>query len=165
MSTYLSAMWELPPVSPRLRQLSSTYTVTITVAAGLIVGVIVAASLAASHVEEAMADRSAAAAALYMDNFLEAEVQELSTRDSLSDQRRAVSERLLSPVSIGRPVVGFRIWVGDRLVFGNDRNLIGNLFAGTAAGRRAAEEYVAADLDGAESEDDAQIRDLAPTHP
>jgi signal transduction histidine kinase len=95
-----------------------------------------------------------------MESFVEAHVQELATKDSLSDQKRVVLERLLSPVSIGRPVVGFRVWAGHRLVFGDDRSLIGNWFAGTAAQRRAEEGYVIAELEGPESEDDAQIRAL-----
>jgi hypothetical protein len=79
------------------------------------------ASVAAKHVREALLQRSAATTALYMDSIVAPHVQDLATAGALSDAKRKALESLLSPTAIGRPIVGFRIWVGNRIVFSNDR--------------------------------------------
>ncbi len=93
--------------------------------------------MAAERVRDSAVHRSAAAAALYMDSFLAANVQELATQSSLSDENRMTLERLLSPSAMRRPVVAFRVWSGDMIAFSNERALIGQRFPHDRARDRA----------------------------
>src|SRR6476619_5783525 len=76
-------------------------------------GLVFVGVLAASKIEDGIVHRSAAATALYMDSFVERHVQELATSSALSAENREALENLLAPATIGRPIVSFRIWVGD----------------------------------------------------
>src|SRR5262245_60971411 len=62
------------------------------------------------NVRENIIQRSAAAAALYIASFVEPHVQQLGTREALSENNRQALERVLSPASMHRPVIAFRIW-------------------------------------------------------
>src|SRR5215467_5167962 len=62
------------------------------------------------HIREHAIQRAAGGVALYMDSVVERHVQELATRSTLSDDNLRALERLLSPASMHRPVVAFRIW-------------------------------------------------------
>ena len=120
-------------------------------------GMAIAATIASNYVNGAMAHRYAAATALYMDSFVTPYVQELATKSTLSQVNRELLETLFAPTTIGRPVVGFRIWSDDRIIFSNDRDMIGRSFDHSSARSRAWAGEVAADLDSLDSEDDVQI--------
>src|SRR5215468_3235230 len=77
----------------------------------LICATFYACSLVAQHIQELFANKAGGSTALYMDSFVEPLVQELASQPTLSVENRAALERLLSPASIGKPVVAFRIWV------------------------------------------------------
>lgn len=119
-----------------------------------------AAWVAASYVKDAMIHRSAAATALYMDSFIAPHVQKLATRSTLSDAERDTLERLLAPTAVGRPIVGFRIWVEDRIIFSNEHEMIGRTFGPTAVRSGALAGGVSAQLDGLDGEDDVEIAAL-----
>ena len=87
------------------------------------------ATIVSAHIKENAVQQAAAATALYMDSFVASQVQELATSDVLSAYNREALESLLSPASMHRPVVAFRIWKGDTIVFSNERALIGKTFA------------------------------------
>ena len=112
------------------------------------------------HVRENVVQQSAAAAALYMDSFVERHVQELSTKPVLSEENRQALERLLSPASMHRPIIAFRIWKGDTIVFSNERELIGKAFARTASRERAWQGHMAAEFEQPDGDDDEQVRSL-----
>ena len=92
-------------------------------------GLLFVGVVAAAQIEDGMVHRSAAATALYMDSFVEGHVQELGTGSALLPENREALEKLLAPAAIGRPIVSFRIWVDDTIVFSNRRDLIGRTFA------------------------------------
>ena len=100
-------------------------------------GAIYVCSFVASHIEQAFGHKAAASAALYMDGFVEPLVQELGAKASLSSENRQALERLLSPTSIGKPIVAFRIWIGDRVAFSNPSEIVGRLFPASAERERA----------------------------
>ncbi len=122
------------------------------VALAVMCGAIYVCSFVASHIEQAFCHKAAASAALYMDSFVEPLVQELGAKASLSSENRQALERLLSPTSIGKPIVAFRIWIDDRVVFSNHSEIVGRLFPASAERERAFQGDVVAkfDLDGAE---------------
>jgi signal transduction histidine kinase len=128
-------------------------------------GLVVAAmaylgAVVAGHARENVLQRRASAAALYMSNFVERHIQELESKSTLSDENRAVLEGLLSPASMHRPIIAFRIWKGDTVAFSNERDLIGRTFARTAARELALQGQVALEFEQPDGDDDEQVRSL-----
>jgi len=70
-------------------------------------------------------------AALYAESFVESRIQELATRDTLSQESREALDRLMLPQALGQPVVGFRIWKGDTVVYSDKPEYIGKAFPPT----------------------------------
>jgi signal transduction histidine kinase len=130
-----------------------------------IAAVIVLAAMAyvsmfvSNRIEDAMGHRYAAATALYMDNVVSPHVQELAFNRSLSEENRAALEKLLSPASIGRPVISFRIWTGNRIAFSSQRDLIGRSYSPSPDLVRALEGHFVANFE-LEGEDNIQERAL-----
>jgi signal transduction histidine kinase len=118
-----------------------------------------AGSVLASYIEQVFAQKAAASTALYMDSFVEPLVQELTTEPSLSAKNQDALQRLLSPTSAGKPIVAFRIWVGDRIVFSSRREIIGKQFAATLSREHAYQGDVVAKF-GVDGDDDAEERAL-----
>jgi signal transduction histidine kinase len=112
-----------------------------------------------NHIEEVLANKTAASIALYMDSFVEPIVQELATRTTLSPESRTALGRLFEPATIGRPVVSFRIWITDEIVFSSRGDLIGKHFRSTLARKKAFEGEVVAGF-GLEGDDDEHERAL-----
>jgi signal transduction histidine kinase len=114
----------------------------------------------AGHVRETVLQQSASAAALYMDSFVAGRVQQLATKSTLSDEDRLALERLLSPASMHRPIIAFRIWKGDTVAFSNERDIIGQSFARTAAREKAWQGQIAIEFEQPDGDDDEQVRSL-----
>src|SRR5689334_10538152 len=131
------------------------------IAASILVvcGAVYVCSFLGTYIEEAFGNKAAANTALYMDSFIEPLVQGLSSSPSLPAETRGTLERLLSPASIGKPVVGFRIWVGDRIVFSNRSELIGRTYPDSPARTSARQGEVVATF-GPDSDDDEYERSL-----
>jgi signal transduction histidine kinase len=109
------------------------------------------------HIRENTIHRAAAEVALYMDSVVERHVQELATRSSLSEANLQALERLLSPASMHRPVVAFRVWKGDTIIFGNERQLVGRTFPLSATRKRATQGQLGVEFDHPDGDDDEQI--------
>ena len=112
------------------------------------------------HIKDSTVQQSAAAAALYMDSFVERHVQELATKSTLSEENRQALDRLLSPAAMHRPIIAFRIWKGDTIAFSNERELIGKTFAQTASRARAMHGQMAVEFEQPDGDDDEQVRSL-----
>ena len=111
------------------------------------------------HIEELLANKAGASTALYMDSFVEPLVQGLVTTATLSAENRSALENLLAPATIGKPVVSFRIWITDKIVFSSRSDLIGKQFRSTAARNSAFEGNVVARF-GPDGDDDEHERAL-----
>ena len=109
------------------------------------------------HIREHAIQRAAGGVALYMDSVVERHVQELATRSTLSDTTLRALEKLLSPASMHRPVVAFRVWKDDTIIFGNEQQLIGRKFPLTPARRMAAQGQLGVELDHPDRDDDEQV--------
>jgi hypothetical protein len=128
------ALLVLLPVRQWWLGLERARKLTGAVALAVVCGAICVCSFVASHIEQAFGHKAAASAALYMDGFVEPLVQELGLKASLSSENRQALERLLSPTAIGKPIVAFRICIGDRLVFSNIGEIVGRLSRQRGAG-------------------------------
>ena len=129
--------------------------------AAVVCAIAFTAIVGANHAKRELVDRYAAATALYMDSFVSPHVQALATSSVLSEVQRKALQSLLAPTSIGRPIVGFRIWAAeDRIVFSNDHGLIGRQFPPSSVRDRAWEGVVSAELDVPHGGDDVEIRAL-----
>lgn len=147
----LLAAWACMRLAVRLAAAASVVVVAAAVYLGTLVSV---------HVNALAMQKAAADTALYMDSFVASHVQELAASDTLSGENRAKLERLLSPASMHRPVVAFRIWKGDTVVFSNERELIGKIFPRSNARQRALEGQIGVEFELADGDDDVQIRAL-----
>jgi hypothetical protein len=112
-----------------------------------------------NHIEDVLANKAAASTALYMDSFVEPLVQELATRTTLSPESRTALGRLFEPATIGKPVVSFRIWITDEIVFSSRGDLIGKHFRSTDARNGALAGHVVARF-GLDGDDDEHERAL-----
>jgi signal transduction histidine kinase len=143
------------------RNLGRARKLTAALSIGIVCATIYAGSVVAQHIQDVFAHKAAASTALYMDSVVEPLVQELVAKPSLSEQNRAALERLLSPASSGKPVVAFRIWVHDRIVFSSRGELVGKQFAPSPSRTRAFQggEVVAnLDLDGDDDDDERALQ-------
>jgi signal transduction histidine kinase len=149
----------LSPIRVWWQGLERARKLTVALSLVVVIGVVYVCSFVASHIEQAFGHKAAASTALYMDSFVEPLVQELAAKPTLSSENRQALERLLAPASIGKPVVAFRIWVGDRVVFSNRSEMVGRRFPASARRERAFQGDVVAnfELDG---EAEAQERAL-----
>jgi signal transduction histidine kinase len=116
--------------------------------------------LVTGHVRDRAVEQSAAAVAHYMDSFVDGYAQELATRPALSAESREALERLLSPAKMHRPIVAFRIWKGDTVVFSNERDIVGKTIPRTPARERALQGQVAVEFDQPDGDDDDQVMSL-----
>ena len=117
-------------------------------------------TIVSGQIRENAVQRAASSAALYMDGFIALQVQELATEHALSPGVRETLEKLLSPASMHRPVIAFRVWKGDTVAFSNERNLIGKSFPRTAARERAWQGQIGVEFEELDGEDDVQVRSL-----
>ena len=129
------------------------------VSVGIVLATIAAAQLVGQHIQELLANRAGASTALYMDSVVVPLVQELASKPTLSEQNRSALDQLMSPASTGKPVVAFRIWLGDRIVFSTRSELVGKEFPSTPARQRAFAGGVVASL-GLEGDDEDDERAL-----
>lgn len=106
--------------------LSRRFMVTTSLA--LILGMVLVGRWVSGRISEGVVHSHATAAALYTDSFVEPLVQELASGDDIGASGRQALDELLLPRAVGEPIVGFRIWKGDRVVYSNDRSLIGQSF-------------------------------------
>lgn len=125
--------------------------------AAVVCGMALAANVATSHIKEVIASHVATSTALYMESFIVPHVQELATKSALSEDKRKTLASLFAPTAIGKPIVGFRIWVDDTIVFSDDRTMIGRRFALSPSRNRAWAGNIAAELDSLDGDDDVEI--------
>lgn len=123
-------------------------------------GLIFIAMFAASNIEDAIVQKSASATARYMDSFVVRHVQELAATSTLSAESQVALEKLLAPAAIGRPIVSFRIWRGDTVVFSNRRELIGRSFPSDGSRNLALDGTLVAEFGELDDDDNEHERAL-----
>src|SRR5262249_9802518 len=118
---FLTSMPNVPQIAARWRGLRLPFKVAVGASALVAAGMVYLGTVVAGHIRENVLQKRASATALYMSNFVERHIQELESRSTLSDENRAILEGLLSPASMHRPIIAFRVWKGDTVAFSNER--------------------------------------------
>jgi signal transduction histidine kinase len=118
------------------------------------------ASLVTDQLAEAVVDKFAASAALYSDSVVAPLIQETARRSSLSDAKRRELDSIFAPTVIKRPIVSFRIWVGNHIIYSNSPEVIGKEFAPSLSRDQAWNGAVAAEINQLDSDDDAPTKEL-----
>lgn len=157
-----SALYITLLVQERWSGLNVSHKLAGAASAAVLCGAFFAGHIATSHVRKAVVGEAAASTALYMDSFISPHVQELADAAVLSETSRKALAGLLTPTAIGKPIVGFRIWTDQRIVFTNDPNLSGKRFAPSPARNWAwaGNVYVDPSLDTLDGDDDEEVRAL-----
>jgi signal transduction histidine kinase len=153
----------LPPVVQSLSRwqgVNFLHKIAAAVSLVLLIGTVFVAAMIARHAGEAIKDRYGAEVALYTDSFVAPLVQELATRSTISEGTKKELDNLFSPTVIGRPIVGFRIWADNQIIYSNSQRMIGERFPGSPSRTRAWRGGVSAELNELDGDDDVQIRAL-----
>ena len=143
----LDGGWERLSLSKRF----ATITMIILTHGMLVVGYWVA-----GRIEIGVVHDSGARAALYTDSLIEQHLQELATGSPISSENQQALDKLLSRQSLGKPVLGYKIWLGDTVVHSNRRELIGKSFPPDPKRTVAWSGKVAAELHHVDRETGAQ---------
>jgi signal transduction histidine kinase len=126
----------------------------------LLCGTALLAASVSGSIGRAMVDQYGAEVALFTDSFVAPRVQELAAQTTFSEAKKKDLDGLFAPTFIGRPILAFRIWTGDQIIYSNSRDLIGQSFPISRARARAWEGGVATELTQLDGDDDVQIRAL-----
>lgn len=100
----------------------------------LLAGMLLVGSWVASEIENGVVSRAGMMTGLYVDSLVSPRLQSLAGGGPLRDADRGELDRLLSATPLGRQIVLMKIWAPDgRVLYSNDRNLIGQRFPETPA--------------------------------
>jgi len=147
------------PLRGRWNTLASDRALAGATITALICGMGVLGLFVTAHIKDNLVHKAAAATAMYMDSFVAPLAQELAVRTTLSAATQAEISKLLSPASAGRPLIGVRIWVGQTIVFSNDKAAIGKSFPSTPESELAWSGHVTGEFNQID-EDDEQVFDV-----
>ena len=153
----------LPPLVQSLSRwhgVNFVHKIAVAVSLVLLCGMGFVASILARHAGEAIKDSHGAEVALYTDSFVAPLVQELALRPTISEATKKELDNLFSPTVMGRPIVGFRIWADNEIIYSNSQRMIGERFPNSPSKTRAWRGGVSAELNELDGDDDVQIRAL-----
>jgi signal transduction histidine kinase len=131
---------------------------TIATSVVLVAGMVIIGQWITERIVEGIISSNAAAAALYVDSFIEPRLQELKFQSKLSPESAAALDAMMIPNVSGELLVGFRIWKGDTIIYSNERDLIGQTFARNDLRHRAWSGQVAAELNYKYDPENARLR-------
>ena len=108
-----------PAVAPARRRGSLALQYAVASLLILTGGLLVLGWWVGAQIQQGVVHRTAATTALYVENFIVMQVQELSWAERLAPDHIAAIERLLASTSLGREIVSIKIWgPGGRVVYG-----------------------------------------------
>jgi signal transduction histidine kinase len=101
----------------------------------------------ALEIERGVVQRSASNMALFVENYLQPELQELNTRKTLSPVNTVALDSLLKDTTLGQQIVRFKVWGRDGLVlYSTEVAQMGQRFAVDGDLREAWSGQVSADI-------------------
>ena len=157
------ARWCLLPVRQFMSQWagrSFLHRTVVLASAVLLGGAAFIAASVSGKIGTAIVDRYGAEVALFTDSFVAPRVQELAGQSTLSEIKKKELDGLFAPTAIGRPIIAFRIWVDDQIIYSNSRDMIGRRFPLSPARARAWQGGVTTELSHLDGDDEVQIRAL-----
>jgi signal transduction histidine kinase len=157
------ARWCVTPVRESMSQWAAINLMHKVAAAAsilLLCATAFAPALVSGNIGKAIVDRYGAEVALYTASFVAPRVQELAQQSTLSENKKQELDGLFAPTVIGRPILGFRVWSGDEIIYSNSREMIGQRFPLSTARARAWNGGVSTELNHLDGDDEVQIRAL-----
>ena len=163
MMAIVLARWCLLPVRQFMSQWAGSaflYRAVVVASAVLLCATAFIAASVAGKIGTAIVDRYGAEVALFTDSFVAPRVQDLAGQSTLSETKKKELDGLFAPTAIGRPIIAFRIWVDDQIIYSNSRDMIGRHFPLSPARARAWQGGVTTELSHLDGDDEVQIRAL-----
>ena len=163
MIAIVLARWCLLPVRQFMSQWagrSFLHRTVVLASAVLLGGAAFIAASVSGKIGTAIVDRYGTEVALFTDSFVAPRVQELAGQSTLSEIKKKELDGLFAPTAIGRPIIAFRIWVDDQIIYSNSRDMIGRRFPLSPARARAWQGGVTTELSHLDRDDEVQIRAL-----
>lgn len=109
-----------------------------------------------AQIRQGVIHRTAATTALYVENFLVMQLQELGSAQSLSPERVAAIQKLLATTPLGQEIVSVKIWApGGRIVYGENA---GQSFPVTEDQARAWRGWVSSEITNLSASENASQR-------
>lgn len=158
-----SQRWRLFGTSLLARWNKCSLATQFTVVAAIVIGISMAVlgRWVAARIETGVITNVAAAAALYMDRFIEPHVQDLATEPFLSPASQKALSELIKIRGFGEQVVEVKIWRPDgTIVFSNPQGLIGTRLPLNDSLERALRGLVSAEFDDLHHEENVLERRL-----
>ncbi len=110
------------------------------------------------QIETSVINRTASLAALYVESFVEPQLQALTTRPSLTPDELSGLDRLLVDTPLGRRVVSFKVWSPEgQILFSPYAPLIGQTVEVDATLARSFAGEVVADVSNLDQEENVQF--------
>ncbi|RDI61747.1 sensor histidine kinase [Microvirga subterranea] len=126
----------------------------------LLVGMFTLGTWVTRRIETGVAETSAASAALYINSLLAPHLQDLASRDSLSETSAEALNGAIESIVAKMDVASVKIWNDDGFViYSTDRSIIGKTFPLTPELKRAWGGAIAAEFANS-SHDEASARDI-----
>src|SRR5262245_12575376 len=83
----------------------------------LLFGTALLAASVSGSIGRAIVDQYGAEVALFTDSFVAPRVQELAGQTTLAESKKKELDGLFDPTVIRRPIIAFRIWAGEQLIY------------------------------------------------
>ena len=158
-----SRRWRLRDTSLLARWGQYSLATQFTVVAAIVIGITMAVlgRWVAARIETGVITNTGAAAALYMDRFVEPHVQELATEPLLSPASQKALSELIKMRGFGEQIVEVKIWRPDgTLVFSNPGGQIGTRLTISGSLEKALNGLVVAEFDDLRHEENVLERRL-----
>ena len=111
------------------------------------IGMSVIGSWVSARIEEGVINNAATAANSYVEKYVAPHLQELALGSGLSAEHRQALDKLLSPQAANKPILSFRIWQGNTVVYSDRKEHIGKTFTEKAALTRAWQGAIVGEFD------------------
>jgi signal transduction histidine kinase len=113
----------------------------------VVVGMLVIGKWVAERIETGVIGNASLITASYVENAIAPHLQELAAGARLSEVNQRALDKLLSFEATSKPILAFRIWQGNTVVYGNRREELGKAFPLTTSMRRALNGEVVGELE------------------
>jgi len=111
------------------------------------VGMIVIGSWVSARIEDGVVSNAATAGGSYVENHIAPHLQELAAEDDISDEHKRALDRLLAPQTASKPILSFRIWKDNTVIYSDRQEHIGKTFAVTESLARAWRGAIVGEFD------------------
>ncbi len=156
----LHALLSSLPSRWRMYSLATQFTLVAAIVIGITMAVL--GRWVASRIESGVVTNTAAAAALYMDRFIEPHVQALATGDTLPAASRQALAGLVTSRGFDQQIAAIKIWRPDgTIVYSNREELIGRKMPVSTSLKKALDGAIVPEFNHLEDEENVEERGIA----